>query len=1147
MIRPYNIFPLLALSSFLFATELTFSGNQSDIRWKAASSEHFNYAYPAGYSTHAGIVASTAEAVYDSIVSRYRFEMPLKIDVSLQNALYANGSAVPNENAMNLFLSNWDFKIRSTHPWIADVVTHEFSHLASIESGSKLPHFIYGAQLSYIDYYNERSTQNASIVVPFTLQPLWLAEGTAQFESARMGFDAWDSHRDMLLRVAALNDGLLDLTFMHDFADNSLDAELGPYTQGFSLVRFIDAEYGPDAIPKIWLELSRMHRVTLSGALRKVIGIDEDSLYRKWKESTIRHYEEERERLGALVTGKKWTENAFYHDYPVVAGNDIYGVSNFGGPWFDGGIFKIPKNRQDSVVVQDSATGISLTLQDSILDISQFAQTLFKTKKPWLDKGISVREIPGTGPVLAYTTYAKRDRNGHAHFDIAVADTNGRNAQATILADAVYPDISPGGETIVFARREINSTRFVLSKVKMPNFKSERPEEIQDIYIPDEKLFYYNIYTPKFSPDGTTILFGFFDDRNRGIACIQSDGSNFRVLSQEGIDFRDANWIDDETIIYSSNRSGIFNLYSQKLKDGTEYPLTNVLGGAFSPTVDSGTVFYTNYDKDGFSLYSIELSDHDATRDSVFTVFDTTYTVCPSSAETAFIPDSSETSPQTDSSSADSARLAPACQIDTLVTQRDSTVKKPRTPPLVLDGTLAPKSRKSLEFSEIEFAGSERDYKPIPTKILVAPIFAIEERSPDFTVNGDGKAVPKLGFAMSLSDPLKKNVLSAGLLLELGNGWKYINGDGINPEMEHEFLASLENRSTPITLGISFTDMNVRSKDTVRYEDPRSYGDSVGTSHYAISLSALQGSASYSVFKQGDSVFVLGGYDWANFNLYEDNLKWTYQKRFSGTLGITFDGGMDDATTTNTAGAGNGITASYQIANSDLYRPGTFAESFTVSPSGKIEPIYRNYTLHSFYFNLHGSLANPIHPGARLAAGATVQGLGTWTAKDSKDTLDSYYYTPLLLEGYPYLITSEDYNRSGLKTAKAEIHYLFPIFEDFRNQFWIFTTRDLFVNLYAQVGAAWNDHGIPMSKFSKRKFWDRSVGVEFRLANRIFYTMPFNLSLNLARGLDRIGEDENGTGGRKMTPIDIPVLPKAISPTRIKFSIGFDFDNSWMN
>lgn len=1130
---------LLILSKMVLALDLSFSGNQSDIRWKAASSEHFNYAYPAEYGTHAGVVASTAEAVYDSIVSRYRFKMPLKIDVSLQNALYANGSAVPNENAINLFLSNWDFKIRSTHPWVTDVVTHEFSHLVSIESGSKLPHFIYGLQLSYLDYYNERSTQNASVVVPFTLQPLWLAEGTAQFESARMGFDAWDSHRDMLLRIAALNDKLLDLTYMHDFADNSLDAELGPYTQGFSLVRYIDAEYGPDAVPKIWRELSKLPRVTLSGALQKVIGIDEDSLYGNWKKSITAHYAREKEKLGKIVEGEKWTENAFYHDYPVVAGDYIYGISNFGGPWFDGGIFRIPKRARDSISVRDSASGISITVEDSILDISQFAKNSFTTEKPWFDKGISVRDVPGSGPILAYTTFAKRDRNGHAHFDIAVSDTHGHTTRATVLADAVYPDISPNGKEIVFARREIHSTRFVLSKTEMPDFKNEKPAEIKDIHIPDKNLLYYNIYTPKFSPDGKKILFGFFDDKNRGIACIRSDGSDFRILSQPGIDYRDGNWIDDETIVYSNNRSGIFNLYSQKLDGGTEHPLTNVLGGAFTPTVDSGTIFYTNYDKDGFSLYSMELSDYDATRDSVITLADTTFTTCPVPGE--IVRDSSS-----DSTAANIFPFADTCRIDTLISTRDSTVRKPKTPPIVLNGTLSPKIQKPLEFSEIEFAGSGRNYKPIPTKLLLAPIFSIEERSPDFSVTGDGQATPKLGLAMTLSDPLKKNILSAGLLLEIGNGWKYITGDGVNPEMEHEFFVAAENRSTPITFGLSFSDMNFRSKDTVRYEDPRSYEDSVGTSHYAISLDAVQGSARYSVFKQGDSIFVLGGYDWADFNLYEDNLKWTYQKRLSASIGVSLTGGLDDETATNTAGAGNGVSAVYQISNSDLYRPGTFSESFTVSPSGKIEPIYRNYTLHNFYFNVFGSLSNPIHPGARLAAGATIQGIGAWKAEDAKDTLDSYYYTPLLLEGYPYLITREDYNRSGLKTAKAELHYLFPIFEDFRNQFWIFTTRDLFVNLYAQVGAAWNDHGVPMSKFSKREFWDRSVGIEFRMANRIFYTIPFNISLNLARGLDRIGEDEYGKGGRKMSPIDIPILPGAISPTRIKFSIGFDFDNTWM-
>ncbi len=1173
------------------AAEISFSGNNSDIRWKTSASEHFNYIYPAEYSTHAGRVASAAEAVYDSIVSRYHIEMPLRIDVSIQNALYANGSAVPNENAVNLFLSNWDFKIRSTHPWVTDVVTHEFSHLVSIESGSKLPHFLYGLQVSYIDYYNERNNQNASVVLPFTLQPLWLAEGTAQFESARMGFDSWDSHRDMLLRIAALNDNLLELNYMHDFADNSLDAELGPYTQGFSLVRYIHEKYGEQAVPDIWFELSKPYRVTLSGALQKVIGIDEDSLYAEWKNEITAHYKKQEESLGVLVNGKKWTEEAFYNDFPVVAGGNIYGVSNFGGPWFDGNLFKIPTHAEDSVAVTDSASGISITVQDSVLDISQYAKSGFKTEKPWFDKGISVRDIPERGPVLAYTTFQKRDRNGHAHFDIAISDTNGNKQLATRLADAVYPDISPDGKEIVFVRREINSTRFVLSKTTLPEVGAKSPDELIDLFVPDAKFLYYNIYTPKFSPDGKKIAFSYFDDHDRGIAIINSDGSNLIDLKQAGIDLRDPNWVDNETLIYSSNRTGIFNLYTKKINGSAEHPITNVLGGAFTPVVDSGIVYYTNYDKDGFSLYSIPLTDYDATKDSVIVLYDTTYTTCPepvsdSSLLQAAI-DSSAANSTADSTAIDSAKIlsvsdsaemdflakdslaidslltdslknsAPdssksylvlsPCKIDTLITRRDSILKKPANPPLILAGEKLAKEEKHLEFAEIEYAGSERNYKPIPTTLLLAPLFVIQERSPDFTVKGDGQATPKIGLAMTLSDPLKKNILSAGLLLEVGNGFDYINSDGINPEIEREFTVSLENHSTPVTLGISFTNVNYRSKDTVRYEDPRSHEDSVGTSQYSIPMSAVEASAAYSIFKSGDSIFVNAGYDWANFNLYEDNLEWTYQKRLSASIGVSLDGGTSEATATNTAGVGNGVSAVYQIANSDLYRPGTFAESFTVNPSGKIEPIYRTYTLHNFYFNMHGSLASPIFSGSRFAAGITVAGLAAWSAEDSKDTLDSYYLSPLLLEGYPYLITTEDYNRSGRKTAKAELHYLFPIFEDFRKQFWIFTTRDFFVNLYAQVGAAWNDHGVPMSKFKKRDFWDRSVGLEFRMANRIFYTLPFNISLNLARGLDRIGEDEYGEGGRKMEPIGISILPKSIRPTKIKFSIGFDFENTWMN
>ena len=485
-----------------------FYGNNSDIRWKTAATDHFQFIYPVEYSSHAAKVSAYAEAVYDSVVSRYHHDLPGRVSATLNNALYSNGNAIPSENRINLWLTNWDFKVRSSHGWLSDVVTHEFSHLVSIENASKFRPNLYGFQVSYSDYYNERTTQDFATMVPFTLQPLWFAEGTAQYESSRMGFDAWDTHRDMLLRVAALNDSLLTLPYMHDFSDNSLFAELGPYTQGFSLVRYISATYGEDAVPKIWHEMSKFYRLSLDGAIKKVLGISEQELYDNWKKAITEKYKAQRDSLGTLVEGTKMTEGAFWQDFPVVAGNNLYGVSNFGGPWFDGGLFKIETesaatdSTNDSTAVKDSTEkidgvevgDIEVENENTTIDIGDYAKHGFSIKKGWLDKGIDVYEDSVQGPVLAYVSYQNRDRDGHAHFDIAVSDTNKNTVSVTYLADAVYPAFDPQGTTIAFALREPYSTRFKLSKVPYPkDINDYTTEDPVDIFVPDAKYSYYNI------------------------------------------------------------------------------------------------------------------------------------------------------------------------------------------------------------------------------------------------------------------------------------------------------------------------------------------------------------------------------------------------------------------------------------------------------------------------------------------------------------------------------------------------------------------------------------------------------------------------------------------------------------------------------
>ncbi|MDY6331490.1 MAG: hypothetical protein SPL52_08290 [Fibrobacter sp.] len=1133
-----------------------FYGNQSDIKWKTAGTEHFQFIYPVEYSTHAAKVSAYAEAVYDSVTSRYNKPLP-RINAVLNNALYSNGSAIPSENALNLWLTNWDFKIRSSHGWISDVVTHEFSHLVSIESGAKIVPNLYGFQFSYTDYYNERTRSDFLTMIPFTLQPLWLAEGTAQYESSRMGFDAWDTHRDMLLRTAALNDSLMTLPYMHDFSDNSLFAELGPYTQGFSLVLYIAKHYGEDAIPKIWHELGKPYRATLNGAIKSVLGISEQQLYDNWKKEITEHYQAQKDSLGTLVEGTKITKDAFWNDFPVVSGKNLYGVSNFGGPWFDGSVFKIPledtlktsdSTARDSAKVAESKSTDSTKVEvgdievegadSTLINIADFAKSGFKAKKPWFDKGIDIFDDSTHGPILTYISYQNRDKDGHAHFDVAVSDTNKNEVALTYLVDAVYPSFNKQGTSIVFARRDAFSTRFRLSKIPFSSdLKKASSEEPIDVFIPDSSLLYYNIYSPKFSPDGKRIAFSFFDDVQRGIAVIDTNGANFKVVSTTGYDERDVNWIDNDKIIFASNRNNIFNLIEKDLKTGKERALTNVIGGAFTPTLANDTIFFTQYDKDGFSLYKLPYAKEAepifrdsvvvTVRDSVLQKADTIQVAC------------ADTTQATDSTKCTQVVLRKDVKQvehrDTIkVAVIDSTQRE-----IVLHGTLPQKPHKELELIDREFAGAERNYKPIPNTPLFVPILSISENAPSLTVFGEGEMKAKLGVAIVISDPLKKNTVQLGLLLELGKGINYINGDGLNPKQEKEFFIAWDNHSTPLDLGVSYSYANYTNKDTVRYEDVGAHGgDSIGTTHYAYATQAITGTAGYSIFKSIDTLQAAISYDWANVNFYDERIEWTYQKRFSATIGLGLYGDHEGESGSGISGQGNGLFAYYQYANSDLSRPG----SLYVTENGRIESHYRNFTLHQFGLNLYGSVQTPLLH-ARLAAGGKLTTF-FWNTDDVSDTLDSYYLTPVFLDGYPYLRSNEDYTLAGIKTAMAELHYLYPIYDDWRNNLWIFSTRSLYVDLFAQIGAAWEGK-FWTSKLTKHEFWDRSVGLSFRMSNKIWDNIPLDITLTLARGLSRIGEDKDLRGGTKLDPVHLTFLPKALRPTRIKFSIGMGFINTW--
>jgi hypothetical protein len=111
------------------------------------------------------------------------------------------------------------------------------------------------------------------------------------------------------------------------------------------------------------------------------------------------------------------------------------------------------------------------------------------------------------------------------------------------------------------------------------------------------------VYTPAFSPDGKRITFGYSIGQNQSIGIVDTSGENLKFLSIKGDSRNPSFSTDGKSLVYASDQTHIFNIYEYSFADSSSRQLTNVLGGAFYPAVDSaGNLVYSTYTSSGFKI-----------------------------------------------------------------------------------------------------------------------------------------------------------------------------------------------------------------------------------------------------------------------------------------------------------------------------------------------------------------------------------------------------------------------------------------------------------------------------------------------------------------------------------------------------------------
>ncbi|MEW6687001.1 MAG: hypothetical protein AB1393_12495 [Candidatus Edwardsbacteria bacterium] len=545
------LFFLILLPSRLSATMPT-GFNHPELKWSVIETEHFKIIYHQGLEETAFESAQISESVYQPITQDLGAWPNRKIPIVLSDYEdLSNGIA----EALGHFIFIWtqnDKKMTTGQmSWLQRVIAHEFAHQVTFYALRKFP----GTIRELLSLGN---------------MPMWFIEGVAEYES-----EPWDEHRDLFLQIATLDDGLLPSKKLGGFIGTDMFDSRLVYEQGHSLVRYIAAKYGKDEIRKIIQQYAKWP-LSFNRALKKVLGLNQNELYKEWRREINLQYRrdyEQKEKLSEIG-------DTLHCPLPLVTG-----------------IRFSPDGKRMAVV--------------GIEDLAEFVSRLYLMNPAHIHMcgvnidGTKLKKIaePEVGSFFSFSPDGKKIVYSKKHFgkfgslidDLYYFDLKtGKEKQLTHNLRATDPCWSPDGKWIAFSLYKLGVSAIALVDTAGNNLKILSPSN-----------YGFEAFTPSWSSDSKRIVFSVIDTNSqRDIAIINSDETEYQKLTDDSFDDRFPVWSPDGAqvafISYRSHRPNLYLIHPapflKRCPDNVEEKcgvksdrremtqITNVSGGIFNPT-----------------------------------------------------------------------------------------------------------------------------------------------------------------------------------------------------------------------------------------------------------------------------------------------------------------------------------------------------------------------------------------------------------------------------------------------------------------------------------------------------------------------------------------------------------------------------------
>ena len=571
-----KIFAIAVLfSSMNISSFAQFNEYEPEYDWYTIKGEHVIVHYHPEAERTARIVAKIADEVWDPICSLYEYEPETVHFVIKDIDDYSNGATFFFDNKIEIWASALDFDLRGTENWLRNVISHEFTHMVQTQAAMKLGRSIPGVYLQFMNYEDKRRPDIlygfpnfiASYPVATLNMPMWFAEGTAQYQRQEFHYDVWDTHQDMIIRSYALDDRMLTWNQMGVFSKTSLGNE-SVYNSGYALTRYIAEKYGEDKIRKLTKKLSSLTNLTMDGAIEDVLGITGQELYDEWSSMLKEDYKKRmKDVLANSVQGEVVIDDGYGNFYPTFNsdGTKFLYVSNKGFDYMG----------QSNLYMHDLKSG-----EDKQIESLTRSTTAF---------------LPGENKIVYAKLSEDNPRWNNIH-DLYVYDIKeDEETRITFGLRANNPSVSHDGKSIVFLYQKDGTMNVGTVDVDGKNFKRLTLFENGE-----------QVYNAKFSLNDEFVIFGMASNHGRDIARVNTDATGFEYVIKTDNDERNPVFGPDGLLYYSSDESNIFNIYSYNMTTGEKKQLTNVIGGAFMPSINAlGDILYAGYNSYGYKIYKI--------------------------------------------------------------------------------------------------------------------------------------------------------------------------------------------------------------------------------------------------------------------------------------------------------------------------------------------------------------------------------------------------------------------------------------------------------------------------------------------------------------------------------------------------------------